>query len=89
MADLGPRTSGEKLTAGKLKDFLVKRKSQTVIDANDNINEKDGKVTTEAKLVPQVPPVSFVQLFRSATFLLQYGFNLTLLLGTPHHSNSV
>ena len=48
----------------KHKGFFSRKKPSTVV--NDNINEKGGEITTEVKpTVPEVPPISFSQLFRS------------------------
>ena len=74
MADSRPSTADEKLEATtaathKHKGFFSRKKPSTTID--DNIDEKGGNITTEVKpTVPEVPPISFSQLFRSVEFLL-------------------
>ena len=73
MADSRPSTANEKFEATaaaphKHKGFFSRKKPSTAPD--DNINEKGGNITTEVKpTVPEVPPISFLQLFRSVKFL--------------------
>jgi hypothetical protein len=80
MADSGLGTAEEKVAAAdKHKGgFFTKRKA---LDTNDhNVDEKDGNITTEVKpVVPELPPISFLQLFR-LDLLLHRGFNAQALI---------
>jgi ATP-binding cassette, subfamily B (MDR/TAP), member 1 len=84
MADSRPSTADEKsvaspAAANKLKGFFSKKKPSTTID--DNIDEKGGDITTEVKpTVPEVPPISFSQLFRSVELLCASEFNIYSLI---------
>jgi hypothetical protein len=50
------------------KGFFSRKKPSTTID--DNIDEKSGNITTEIKpTAPEVPRISFSQLFRLVEFL--------------------
>lgn len=65
MADSRPGTAEEKVAAADNHKggFLTKRKALDIND--DNVDEKDGNITTEVKpVVPEVPLISFLQLFR-------------------------
>ena len=62
-------------TPHKQKGFFSKKKRTSALD--DKINEKGGNITTEVKpTVPELPPVSFSQLFRPvnsfSAFCIQY-----------------
>ena len=81
MADSRPglSTADEKLDAitvtvvQKRKGFFSRKKPPTTIRTtiDDNIDEKGGNITTEVKpTAPEIPSVSFTQLFRSVEFLL-------------------
>ena len=94
MADSRPSTADEKLettpaVAHKHKGFFSRKKPSTTID--DNIDEKGGNIITEVKpTVPEVPPISFTQLFRSVEFLLcLLDSILTLTPDTPLNLSSV
>ncbi|KAF8158097.1 P-loop containing nucleoside triphosphate hydrolase protein [Crassisporium funariophilum] len=72
MADSRPSSENEKATVVdevKPKGFFARRKAAKAAKASDeNLNEKNGDVTTEVKpVVPEVPPISFTQLFRFST----------------------
>ena len=99
MADSRPSTADEKLDATaaaprpphKHKGIFSRKKPSTALD--DNIDEKGGNITTEVQVkptVPEIPPVSFSQLFRSVKFLWCF-LNSMLTLGadTPQNSNSL
>ena len=69
MADSKPSTTATKFGATadphKHKGFFSRRQPST-----DNIDEKGSNITTEAKpTIPEVPLISFSQLFRSVKFL--------------------
>ena len=76
MADSRPSTSDEKIeetttAVHKHNGFFSRKRPATTVD--DNIDEKGGNLTTEVKpTVPEVPPISFSQLFRLVEFLLYF-----------------